>query len=136
MKQHFVIFFSPGTLVAEQSSMPIDSWDINKAVEMSQNIKERHGATPYGFCFTTRARRADELDSREVKRSGMYYLGGEVLTLEEIKARNDSHDHVLISNMKSNGWDKVVVNNNSYRWTQPLEKDDVVLDIRDNAQKK
>ena len=129
MEKHFVIFFSPGTFVAEQSSKPIDSWDKDKAIEMSKDIKERHGALPYGFCFTTRERNDDELDSRETKRSGIYYLGGKILTLEDVKARNDPNDRTLISNMKGNKWEKVVVNDNSWRWTQPLEKDDVVLDV-------
>lgn len=129
MKKHFVIFFSPGTFVAEQSPKPIESWDTDKAVEMSKDIKERNGALPYGFCFTTRERKDDELDSRETKRSGMYYLGGKVLTLEDVKARNDPNDLTLISNMKGNKWGKVVVNNNSWRWTQPFQDDDVVLDV-------
>jgi len=131
MKKHFVIFFSPGTFVAEQSSKPIDSWDIAKAVEMSKDIKERYGATPYGFCFTTRERKDDELDSHEVERSGTYYLGGKILTIEDVKSRNDPKDHILISNMESNGWDKIVVNDNSWRWTQPLEKTDTILALQE-----
>jgi len=74
VKKHFVIYFSPGRFIAEQTSKPIDSWDIEKAIEMSKGIKERYGAVPYGFCFTTRERNDDELDSREIERSGIYYL--------------------------------------------------------------
>jgi hypothetical protein len=127
MKRHFVQFFSPGTLVAERTTKPIDSWNTEKAVEMSKEIKERYNALPYGFCFITRERKPGELDSSEVKRSPMYYLGGKILTLEEIKARNDPKDKILISNMEGNGWNKVVENNNSWKWVQPLEKDDIVL---------
>ena len=61
--------------------------------------------------------------------SPMYYLGGTILTLEEIEAKNDPNDNILISNMKCNGFDRVVVNSNSYRWTQPLYKDDIVLQV-------
>jgi len=129
MKKHFVTFFSPGTMVAEQTKKPIDSWDTGKAVEIAKGVKERHGALPYGFQFTTRERNNDELDSRMVERSGMYYLGGNILTLQEIKDRNDHKDRILISNMECNGWDKIVVNDNSWSWTQPLEKTDVVLSI-------
>lgn len=129
MKAHFVIFFSPGTFFAEQSQQSMDSWDVDKAVEMSKGIKERHGATPYGFCFTTRTRKDDELDSKETKRSGMYYLGGKVWTLEEIKRRADPKDSILISNMEANGYARVITNDNSWRWTQPLGDEDVVLAI-------
>jgi len=129
MKQDYVIFFSPGTFVAEQSAKPIDSWDIDKAIEMSKGIKERYGALPYGFCFTTRERKDDELDSQEVKRSGMYYLGGEVLTLQNVINRNDPKDKILISNMRCNGYEKIIVNTNSWQWTQPLDKNDIILNV-------
>ena len=33
---------------------------------------------------------------------------------------NDTH-------MENNGYDRIVVNTNSWKWTQPLEQDDVVL---------
>ena len=66
------------------------------ASSMAKKIKERHGATPFGFRFTTRQRRNDELDSKVVKTSCMYYLGGKVLTLDDIKKRNDPDDRILI----------------------------------------
>ena len=113
MEACFVTFYSPGTLVAEQTTKPINSWDVDAAIEMARGIKERHSAIPYGFCFTTRRREDDELDSHEVERSNFYWLGGDVLTLAEIKERN--------------GWDRVIENNNSWRWTQPPEADDVIL---------
>lgn len=130
MRKHFVTFYSPGTFVAEESTLPIDRWDADEAIKLSSGIKERHGALPYGFTFSTRERKAGELDSQVVKTSGMYYLGGEILTLETIKARGNEEDHILISNMINNGWDKVVVNTNSWKWTQPLREGDMVLDVK------
>ena len=58
----------------ESTEKEIDSWDVKKAMEMARSIKERHGATPYGFRFSTRERRDDELDSKTVAHSGMYFL--------------------------------------------------------------
>ena len=129
MIKHFVIFFSPGTFVAEQTEKSIDSWDVKEAVRLGKEIKERYGAVPYGFCFTTRERKDNELDSREVKRSGMYFLGGKVLTLKALKKENDPKKEILISNMEHNHWYRVVENNNSRRWTQPLRKGDKVIDF-------
>jgi len=106
MEKHFVVFCSPGTL----------------------EIKERYGALPYGFYFTTRSRNEEDLDSHESARSHMYYLGGEVLTLKQVRAKDDPDDKILISNMEANKWDRIVINTNSYKWTQPLEKGDIVLD--------
>ena len=129
MQKHFITFLSPGTFVAETREKEIDSWDVDKAVTMSKKIVERYNARPYGFYFTTRARSDNDLDSKEVKRSGTYYLGGKILTLAQIKARKNPKDSILISNMQSNKWDRVVENGNSWITVQPLESGDTVLDV-------
>lgn len=128
MRQHYVTFYSPGTFVAEQTRRPVEAWDVEAASDMARTISERHGATPYGFQFTTNERKDDELDSKEVARSPFYYLGGRVETLAEVEARNDPKESVLRTNMRANGFDRIVVNDNSWRWTQPLRPTDVVLD--------
>lgn len=125
---HFVTFYSPGTFMAEMSTKPIEAWDIEAAKDMARNIKERYGAVPYGFRFSTRGRAENELDSREIKSSPMYYLGGKVETLAEVEARNDPKEHILRTNMRCNRHDRIIVNDNSWRWTQPLNADDVVLE--------
>ncbi len=127
MKQHFVTFYSPGTFVAEQTTKPIDTWDVEGAKCIADDIVERYGATPYAFQFSTRERRDTELDSHTVSQSPWYYLGGKVLTLEEVRAQSPD-EKILISNMESNGWKRVIKNTNSWSWVQPLEDDDVVLD--------
>jgi len=129
VEQHFVTFYSPGTFVSEETTKPIDAWDVEKAKALARTITERYSATPYGFQFTTRSRTDEELDSRVVARSPMYWLGGKVETLEELKARATSaDDRILVENMESNGWDRIITNTNSWRWTQPLRPDDVVLE--------
>lgn len=129
MQQHFVTFFSPGTFVAETSEVPISAWDPEIAKKIARGIKERHGATPYGFRFTTRSRKESDLDSQVSARSPMYFLGGKVETLEEVEARATKEDQILLSNMRGNGHKRIVTNNNSWRWTQPLEESDVVLEF-------
>jgi hypothetical protein len=119
----------PGTFVAEATTKPIDSWDVRRAMDMSREVKERYGALPYGFRFTTRERGPDDLDSHESARSGMYYLGGTVETLEEVKARATDKERILVANMEGNGYKRIITNNNSCRWTQPLEDSDVVLEF-------
>ena len=129
MKKHFVTFLSPGSFVAEQTTKEIESWDAGLSTKMSESITERYNAKPYGFYFTTRSRNIDELDSKEIKRSHTYYLGGKILTLEEIENRNAPNDSILISNMKCNNYDRVIENTNGWKWTQPLEKDDIVIEV-------
>jgi hypothetical protein len=128
MEAHFVTFYSPGMVVAKTTTRPIPSWDVPAAQAMAAEITERHGATPYSFQFTTRSRGDADLDSSVSATSPLYYLGGVVETLAEVKARGDSRDRILISNMESNGWDRVVTTTNGYRWTQPLKDTDVVLE--------
>ena len=127
MKQHFVTFCSPGTFCSETSQNPIESWDVNEAKAMAKGIKERHGATPYGFYFSTRERKEDELDSKVVKASPMHYLGGKIETLEEVKARNDPKEETLRWNMETNGYNRIIINTNSYKSTFPLKDEDTVL---------
>ncbi len=117
---------SPGTIVSETNTEEIPSYDVNRAIEMSYEITQRHGATPYGFYFSTKERKDDELDSKVTHTSAMYYLGGTVQTLEEVKADPESTS-ILIANMEGNGWDRVLTNTNSYSITLPLNKNDVVL---------
>lgn len=129
MIKNYVTFMSPGTFVAESSTKEIDSWDTNEAVKMSKSIVERYGAKPYCFYFTTRERTDVDFDSKETKRSGLYYLGGKVKTIKELKAENNPKNKILISNMECNGWERVIETNNSYLWTQPLNSGDTVLEI-------
>jgi len=128
MKTHFVTFLSPGTFVHEETIKPIEAWDTDKAVKMSKSITERYGAKPFAFVFTTRERGDKDLDSKTTRTSGRYFLGGKVLTLAEVEKQMPK-ETILISNMRCNGIKKVVVNDNSWRSVQPLESDDVVLDV-------
>jgi len=128
MNKHFVTFLSPGTFVAEDQTKPIESWDVAKAQEMAAGIKERYAAVPYGFYFTTRSRGADDLDSHETARSHMYYLPHcKVETLAEIEKRNDPKESILLSNMRGNGYNKVVTATRGWPWTRPLNDGDVLL---------
>lgn len=133
VSKHFVTFLSPGTLFAEDTTLPIDSWDVEAAKAIARTIKERHGAVPYGFQFTTRSRNESDLDSKIAAKSPLYWLGGTVETLAEVEARATERDDILLSNMRGNGYARIITNNNSWRWTQPLGETDVVLEWSPNA---
>jgi hypothetical protein len=126
--QHFVTFYSPGTFVAETSTKPIPTWDVDDAVAMSAMIEERHGARPYGFRFTTRGRGPDDLDSKAIATSPMHYLGGKVETLAEVEARNDPSEETLRWNMRTNHYDRIWTSTKGWKWTQPLNADDIVVE--------
>ena len=127
IKQNYVTFLSPGSFLPEEQTKTIQTWNVNEAIRMSKDIVEAYGATPYGFQFKTMGRGDQDMNSRELARSGVYYLHGKIENLTEIEDRNDPDDRILISNMRGNGYKSVVVNKDGYRWTQPLHDGDVVL---------
>ena len=129
MKLHFVTFLSPGTFVFEETTKSIAAWDVGLAMEAARGIVERYSATPFAFYFTSRERKDNELDSKVVATSPKYFLGGRVLTIQDIEARNDPKDRILLSNMRCNNIHRVVENTNSWKATVPLGDKDVVLDF-------
>jgi hypothetical protein len=131
MEKHFVTFLSPGTFVAEDRTVPIESWDTDKAQAMADLVRERYDATPYAFYFTTRMRSDSELDSSVAKKSPLYYLPHcKVETLAEVKRRNDPKNSILIANMEGNGYEKIVTTTRGWKWAQPFKDTDVLLEPR------
>lgn len=90
-----------------------------------KKIKQRYGATPYGFRFSTME--SDGWEPKTVKRSNMYYLGGTIKTLNDIP--DIPENRILRDNMTINGYTKIIENTNSWKVTMPLYDDDVVLDF-------
>lgn len=115
--------------MSESTVEPIDSWDVDIAIEMARDVVERYNARPYGFRFLTRERSEQDLDSHISVTSGMYYLGGKIETREDVEARNDPAEEILRDNMRMNDISRIVVNTNSWRFTAALKDEDVVLDV-------
>lgn len=136
-RKHTVTFLSPGTLFAEQDTKWVDSWDPAIAVKIGADIIQRYGAKPYGFYFSTIIT-ADpvsdgeggklSVESKEVSRSGMFFLGGIVESFDEVVARADHKEHIMRSNMKSNRIPLIHISTRSYKHTQYFDQDDVVVD--------
>ncbi|WP_417814038.1 hypothetical protein [Thalassospira alkalitolerans] len=131
MEKHFVKFYSPGTFTAEQTTKEVADWDIATAAQMSKAVTERYGAKPYAFQFVTRSRSDDELNSKETARSNMYFISGKVETISDVEERNDPNERILLTNMKWNGYKRIITSNTPYKWTQPLNDDDVVLSAQE-----
>ena len=130
MINHFVTFYSPGTVFAETRTLPIDSWDVPAAVALAGSVHERYNARPYGFAFITRERGEGDLDSRITARSPMHYLGGTIETLADVEARHEIEGglEILISNMRNNDLARVITFANPWRSTHPVQDDAIVLE--------
>jgi hypothetical protein len=123
MNKHKVIFMSPGTFASETTTVDIDSWDVEKAKEMARTVKERYGATPFGFMFETWTP-----DKIRIDVSPTYYLGGRVRTYEMVLLMNLPEEEILRNNMRYNDIKRVITNTNSYKSVLPLKDDDIVLE--------
>jgi hypothetical protein len=135
MRKHFVEFFSPGTFVPEQTRKPIDAWNPVVAVELANGITERYGAKPYGFKFVT-VLTADPVpdgeggqltvEPKEVARSGTHFLGGRLLTFDEIPDAEEFK--TLRFNMGCNDMPIVIENSNSWKFTGAFHEKDCIVD--------
>lgn len=102
LTKHFVVYSFPGSLFSETTSQEIDSWDPDKA-----KAKAPKGA--FSFQFITKGRRDDELDSKIIDRSGNYYLGGTLYTLDDVEqGKMPGSTDILLTNMRGNGWNTVI----------------------------
>ena len=59
----------------------------------------------------------------------MYFLGGKVESLEEVKARATPSERTLVWNMEVNKYAHIVTSPGSAGWVSPLEDQDVVLNV-------
>jgi hypothetical protein len=131
----FVTFVSPGTFFAETSTKEIDSESPQLACRMAREVTERYNATPYSFVFITKLvsdpvddGRGGKLhvDSREIRRSGNYFITGELKRFDDILETDKTR--TLLSNMRCNDYPIVVENRNSFLATLPFASDDVIVD--------
>jgi hypothetical protein len=132
MIKHYVTFtssLSPGHFICNLSTREIDSWNVEKAIEMSKEVIEQYSSPPFCFYFTTRMCTDDESGSKVVKKSGKYFLGGTIKTIDDVAKENGPENAILLFNMRVNKWDRVVETKSPWSWTSPFEPDDAVLPV-------
>lgn len=116
--KNFVVFYSPGTFVSESTEKEIDYFDTAIAMEMAKDIKERHGATPFGFRFFTRTMNEKDFTVKTNYQPGTYFLGGKLLSLDDIP--DTKENKILRDNMRYNDYQFVIENTNSWKITLPF----------------
>ena len=131
-EKHYVTFYSPGSFMSETTTKSIESWSTMRARQMASEITERYGSKPYSFVFTTRLEQETVAGtaSKELRRSGQYYLDAKLETYDELAARNLEDEEILRSNMEGNSWPIIVTNgagSKTYRWSQPFDSGDAIV---------
>lgn len=126
MKKHFLHLLFPGSFASEESVSEVSDWDVDAATSVAEKRKQQ---IPFGFYFTTRARAEDDLDNHVTETSGIYYLGGKLLTVADIEKKEDPGDKILLSNMRNNEIGKIIENNNSCRVMMPFRSKDILLNV-------
>lgn len=121
-KRLFVQFLSPGTFFSEVTEKQVHSFDVAEAKRMAKDIVERYGAKPYGFRFLTKELTGDSWDqkTKTTYEPGMYYLGGNVVSYEQVVARNRPDESILRNNMRYNDYTHIIENFNSYKSVLPF----------------
>lgn len=115
MIKHFIEYLTPGFFVAEDYSKEIPERKLEYAPEHCS-----------GFRFYDReiVDLDGELLQGKPKNYSPYYYKGTELTLDEVKKTMSNH-HILIGNMESNKWNRVVKLSGGQIW--PLRDGDIVI---------
>jgi hypothetical protein len=130
VKLHFVSYYmlphdSPSAIVAL-----IDSWDVLSAIEHAVIVEERLGVFPDLFGFLTCECNEDDPSAEAVvvEQSNLYFLKGEIISLEELEARGGTDNEEFIEIMRQEKLSHAVFCNvPGEGWIHPLREGDVVL---------
>lgn len=121
---------------------------------MAKNITERYNArpigtsiagTPHSFRFSTQLE-ADpvpdgeggmlKVEPKEVESTGLFFIGGTLRTLDEVKKKNDPKEEILRSNMECNNMSVIIENCNSWKFTGGFSEQDCIVDENGNIVKR
>jgi hypothetical protein len=116
----YVEYLHPGSFVAETSGKEVPN--RNPQREAAEAPESAYGFRYYDrFSDTAKLDGAEvELTSKSLRRSKIYYIGGEVLTVADVERMDQeakvngkdgweqSRHEILLSNMRGNRWDQVL----------------------------
>jgi len=128
-----VTYYSPGTLFSENSSFKFPNFNLADFASKAKEIKERHGAAPYGFVWE-KCELPDVLPEvngfkvtvhhKVLEKSGMNYITGDLVFASDLTAREDS---IMKSNLESNSEGIGIINKNSWKYNGFFNKKDKIV---------
>lgn len=118
MLKHYIRYYYPGVFMSETSVKEVKQRN-EKSIEFPKG----------SFCcqFFDReeiVKDNEPLVGKEKNHSGRFYNDGEVFNLEKLKKEHPDKE-TLISNMKCNDWEKIILCNTG-NW-QPFSEEDKII---------
>lgn len=105
-RKAYVEYYFAGSFFIESSIKPTKDRNV-------KNLKVPDEA--FGFQFfdiieTTKTKNGKKITSKSnpLNASPIYYYGGEIMTIAEVRKKKIPNAHTIISNMKANNWSKVI----------------------------
>lgn len=145
MIKYYATFYSPGTLFSETSTKELEGKDeqsrIVEAATIAKTINERYGAKPYGFSIYSQEEYEPiiqgnvkyKADPKEINRTGIYYITGEIRTAADILSGTDNSEYILRRNVEINNIKAIITNTNSYKFNGEFREKDVLIDWNGNV---
>lgn len=119
--KHYVTYYLPGTFFDEDETRSIPRRDVKLALK-----RVPKGVFAFEFWSRTEVKDGGEkLVGPAKDRSPRYYIGGTVMTADDVKRDVEDND-ILLSNMRINKWPLVI--RTSAGNIQPFEKGRALLD--------
>ncbi len=120
----FVEYFYPGILVNESSSQEVEARDAQKCAR--EIPKGAFMFRFYDVFYMEDAETEEVLNRKRLNESKAYYVDGVALDKEGVK-KEIPNNEILLSNMRANGWDKVIKTRTGN--IQPLNDDCIIIKV-------
>jgi hypothetical protein len=129
-----VTYLSPGSFFSESSYYDFKTFSIKAFCAKAKKIKERHGASPYGFTWEKLSIpvKTPVVDGYEVtvkpkvlkKTKGICWITGDLVFRHELIK---DEEQIFASNLLSKGG-VGIINRNSHRFSYFFEEEDIIVD--------
>lgn len=128
-----VTYYSPGTLFSEQDNYDFDDFDLKKFINKAKNIKQRYGASPYGFSYQKLKTPLNppklegfkvNVEPKTLEKSGMFYITGDIIFSKDLVGNDE---RILRGNLENNYDGIGIVNRNSYKFHAGFNEKDCII---------
>lgn len=123
----YVRYYYEGKYIDHIVHREIETESVDDIINDIQSID---GIWPYRFQFVTRHPEKETSGEWSISNvSHMYFVNGKIRTLDELIKENNPNNKVLIGNMKSNNYDKII--ESTHGWVSSFrEGKDTLIEVK------